>query len=227
MMQKRLTLMGVFALAQLPLLVAAGAPGPDVMELLKGLEGKPAWLRVDVVRVQWALGGTDATNIYPDGHVRYAAHTGGLRSTESTSVEEFTKDVQHTMQQNKKDGQVRLVGRGSPVTVAKAEAEKDAVVLELRDSGGSKHKIRLKFNDRDYAYSADDVRRLLAVVFADTEAQAKGEKPTASLQLGMTVDEVIAIKGSPKTRVDLGSKVILTYEDLKITFERGKLTDVQ
>ena len=38
---------------------------------------------------------------------------------------------------------------------------------------------------------------------------------------------MIARKGKPKTRVDLGSKTVLTYDDLKLIFKDGKLVDAE
>lgn len=84
--------------------------------------------------------------------------------------------------------------------------------------------IRLKFDDG--VYTLEDVKRLVAVCFADSEADAKGTA-TVVISLGMTIDEVIKAKGAPKTRVDLGAKTILTYEDMKPIFTDGKLSDVQ
>ena len=43
----------------------------------------------------------------------------------------------------------------------------------------------------------------------------------------MSVEEVIALKGKPNTRVSLGKKTIMTYEDIKIIFVDDKLADVQ
>lgn len=54
---------------------------------------------------------------------------------------------------------------------------------------------------------------------------AQAQPPT--IQLGQTVDEVVAILGQPVTIVNLGSKVIYSYKDLKITFTNGKVSDVQ
>ena len=48
-----------------------------------------------------------------------------------------------------------------------------------------------------------------------------------TLSLGMTVDEVKAIQGEPQKIVDLGSKKIYVYKDLKITFSDGKVSDIQ
>jgi hypothetical protein len=54
---------------------------------------------------------------------------------------------------------------------------------------------------------------------------AQAQPPT--IQLGQTVGEVVAILGQPVTIVNLGSKVIYTYKDLKITFTDGRVSDVQ
>jgi hypothetical protein len=54
---------------------------------------------------------------------------------------------------------------------------------------------------------------------------AQAQPPT--IQLGQTVEEVVGILGQPVTIVNLGSKVIYTYKDLKITFTNGRVSDVQ
>jgi hypothetical protein len=51
-----------------PASTVAGPPA-DVALPLKSWEGKAAWLRIDVIRVQYLLNGKDATNVLPDGHV--------------------------------------------------------------------------------------------------------------------------------------------------------------
>jgi hypothetical protein len=55
---------------------------------------------------------------------------------------------------------------------------------------------------------------------------AAGAAPT-SVSAGQTTDEVIAILGQPKKSVDLGTKKIYVYNDMKITFIAGKVSDVQ
>jgi hypothetical protein len=51
--------------------------------------------------------------------------------------------------------------------------------------------------------------------------------PPASIQLGQTVDQVQASFGPPEKIVNLGTKQIYVYKDLKVTFVNGKVTDVQ
>lgn len=48
-----------------------------------------------------------------------------------------------------------------------------------------------------------------------------------TLQLGQTVEEVVDILGHPDKIIDLGAKVIYVYPDLKITFEEGKVANVE
>jgi hypothetical protein len=51
--------------------------------------------------------------------------------------------------------------------------------------------------------------------------------PPPTLTLGLSIDEVRAIQGEPEKVVDLGSKRIYVYKDLKITFIDGKVSDIQ
>ncbi len=49
----------------------------------------------------------------------------------------------------------------------------------------------------------------------------------ATISLGQTIDQVVAIMGKPLQIADLGSKKIYKYEDMKITFLNGNVSDVQ
>ena len=60
-----------------------------------------------------------------------------------------------------------------------------------------------------------------------TAQPAPAPAQPASIQLGQSIDEVVAIMGQPERKVNLGSKQIYLYKDLKITFVNGKVTDVQ
>ena len=61
-------------------------------------------------------------------------------------------------------------------------------------------------------------------LLSETEAAAAQVK---TLQLGQTVGEVVEILGQPDKIIDLGAKVIYVYPDLKITFEEGKVANVE
>ena len=48
-----------------------------------------------------------------------------------------------------------------------------------------------------------------------------------TVNLGDTPERVTAAMGQPKNIVNLGTRQIYVYANLKITFENGKVTDVQ
>ena len=71
---------------------------------------------------------------------------------------------------------------------------------------------------------------------AQQEIVPVSPSPTASLSstpepvtihLGQSVDQMTGTLGSPLTVIDLGSKKISKYRDMKITFMNGKVSDVQ
>lgn len=66
---------------------------------------------------------------------------------------------------------------------------------------------------------------------AEQQAVSQGgdsAAPTAPvLSLDMSIDDVKAIQGEPEKIVDLGSKKIYVYKDLKITFTGGRVSDIQ
>jgi hypothetical protein len=51
--------------------------------------------------------------------------------------------------------------------------------------------------------------------------------PPKSIALGQTKDQVVASFGQPKKTAKIGTKEIYFYDDLKVTFVGGKVTDVQ
>jgi len=51
--------------------------------------------------------------------------------------------------------------------------------------------------------------------------------PPPEIALGQTKDQVIAAFGQPQKVVNLGTKQILFFKDLKVTLVNGKVTDVQ
>ncbi len=60
-----------------------------------------------------------------------------------------------------------------------------------------------------------------------TPPAAPAPKGPTVIALGQTPEQVIATKGQPTGKANLGNKVVYYYPDMKITFVNGKLTDVQ
>jgi hypothetical protein len=47
------------------------------------------------------------------------------------------------------------------------------------------------------------------------------------IKLGMSMEEITEIMGEPEKKADLGTKVIFKYPDTIITFEEGKVTNIE
>jgi len=58
-------------------------------------------------------------------------------------------------------------------------------------------------------------------------AQAPAQAEPQTIQLGQTTDQVQAALGKPEKIVNLGTKQIYVYKDLKVTFLNNKVSDVQ
>ncbi len=63
----------------------------------------------------------------------------------------------------------------------------------------------------------------------DKAEQEAGGAPAApkTIAIGQSIDDVTGALGAPKKVVDLGPKKIYVYDDMKVTFRDGKVSDVQ
>ncbi len=85
------------------------------------------------------------------------------------------------------------------------------------------------------ALSVEQIQQTIGEVLAmempqaaqPTVQAAEPPPPPATIALGQSTDEVIAILGDPDTIVRLGKKEIYVYKTLKVTFENGRVVDVQ
>jgi hypothetical protein len=57
-------------------------------------------------------------------------------------------------------------------------------------------------------------------------AQQQQQEP-ATVQLGMTTDQVESVLGKPDKKFNVGAKQIYVYRDVKVTFLNGQVSDVQ
>jgi hypothetical protein len=53
------------------------------------------------------------------------------------------------------------------------------------------------------------------------------DQPPASIDVGQTIDQVVAALGQPQRTAKVGAKQIYFYKDLKVTFTNGKVSDVE
>ncbi|HAA75270.1 TPA: hypothetical protein DCE37_09140 [Candidatus Latescibacteria bacterium] len=212
---------------------AVFAQSSAVKKACKEMEGRDFWLKVAVVRIQHTIGGIDATNVYPGRKVYYRAKFGGFRQMQSTSAEDFAEEARGVAETEANKNQlglrshVRHWERGSQVRIHRVRAKKREVQVDVTEDGGSKSRIRFKFDQDMELYDAETVRELFEFTFANNEADLAGAEETVKITLGMSVDDIRKLKGKPSSEVNLGIKLILIYSDMRLIFESGKLVDVQ
>jgi hypothetical protein len=229
-LKKALTKIIVFLFTLLPLLASGFQPvsaqSSEVKSHVAKIKGQTFWLKIDLVEVNFGFRGTDAANVLENGEVSYRATVGGIRQTQSQSAEDFAEEARLALAKSDNPfAGVRVIQRGSVVKIRKAQAKKKEVYIELDKLSGARHAVHLKVNINDYSIA--EVDRLFEIAFAKEESELKGADETVSIELGMSVDDIIALKGKPKTKINLGTKTIITYEDLKLIFKEGKLVDVE
>jgi hypothetical protein len=59
------------------------------------------------------------------------------------------------------------------------------------------------------------------------EPQPQQQSEPATVQMGMSTDQVQSILGKPEKMFNVGAKQIYVYKDVKVTFQNGKVADVQ
>jgi|GEM_PF-2936115 len=64
-------------------------------------------------------------------------------------------------------------------------------------------------------------------VVAPVSTQPSTQSSTQTIAIGQTIDQVTSTMGPPAQIVDLGSKKIYKYPDMKVIFVGGKVNDVQ
>lgn len=207
-----------------PVVAEAQTDRPAIVAFCKSVKGKDFYLKVGVVSIKHLIGGTDATNILPGPEASYRGTLGGTRQIQSSDAEDFAEEAR-LIAATMEDVSVRHYKRGTKVTIEKSKVEEDEMEIFLKETGGSKTKVRFKFDKHPNAYNPATVMEMFAFTFAATKEEL--EEKTVELMLDMSIAEVIEVKGRPTSRINLGAKTMLTYDDVKLIFQDGRLSDAQ
>ena len=142
---------------------------------------------------------------------------------------------------------LRTFNAGDRVYLTKLECKDTSINLQVLstepyDVGNISASVNIKF-PKGYLMSLtiDQIQQRINEVLALEGASPGVEQPSVQMQpvpaqpaqppptiaLGQTIDQVVAILGPPDKIVRLGPKEIYLYKDLKVTFQDGKVADVQ
>jgi hypothetical protein len=175
------------------------------------------------------------TNTYKNGAISM-----GLGATMSWSMA-----LSSVGQQVANTPQRKFVG-GEKIWLADYQVKEDGVYFLFYSDpfDNVRYFGQLKFPVSKGAFPpADTMMKTIAEVVTDDSAQeaapadssappaqqeAGGQAPaTKTITLGQTMDEVVGILGLPQKKVNLGTKEIYFYPDMKVVFISGKVADVQ
>jgi len=131
---------------------------------------------------------------------------------------------------------VRLIGLRQEEKPEQRSALTDraTTIAEKYQLPTEKHTFNTKWYKGTWIYvSAGWDLRLLGLAgerlsaAAQTLEAVKGPDKPKEIKLGMTVADVEAAMGLPKTKADLGEKLIYKYDDMVVEFREGKVVDVK
>ena len=131
-------------------------------------------------------------------------------------------------------GRSRTLNPGEKVYVTMITVKKDSVLMELLttdvttlgDGQGTRYRseLNVKLPNLD-SMTPEDVKKTIDTVVTDPATASAVESKT--IKLGMSPDEVKQSLGNPEKIVDLGTKQMYVYKDMKVVFVDNKVSDVQ
>lgn len=200
----------------------------------KKIIGQKKWLRLDVINIQGNRDTTDegTVHIFPNGKIYHKVHYYSYTSDLPVSYQtESIIELENEVRQRFRNVTTEIWSRGTQVTiyavyfVAKWKKSDYHAQIGITNFRGDKTTINVVFDFNGNI--VEQFQRAFAIAFADSESELHETGQAVKLSLGMSIDDVIKMKGQPKTRADLGAKTVFTYDDVKVIFQDGKLVDVQ
>jgi hypothetical protein len=152
---------------------------------------------------------------------------GDLVSVAFADLQEMQNHLRETIDQGMGDLQAKQGHGGLPALPPSAQGEPVKTAFAA-NAPPPEQDVATQLNEQ--AQEADKAENEVAAEAAKSggaPAEGAAQTPPAQISMGQTIDEVTAILGKPKNIVDLGTKKIYVYNDMKITFKAGKVADVE
>ncbi len=141
-----------------------------------------------------------------------------------TDLQDMQNHMRETIDQGMQDLQAKQGKGGLPAAPA---ADRGPPVDAGFASGAPPPDSNAQAEITAQASAADQAEKEDAsAAVAGGAAGAGPSGPPPTIALGQSTDQVTAAIGQPTRIVDLGAKKIYTYPDMKITFQNGKVSDV-
>ena len=129
--------------------------------------------------------------------------------------------------------QSRTLDPGEQVYVTQISAKRDSVRMELLTvkvtsylGWGTRYRSELNFKIPDLeSKKPEEIKNIIDSIVA--EASIADAVQSKTIKLGMNAEEVKKALGNPEKIVDLGSKQIYVYKDMKVILKDSQVADVE
>jgi len=155
---------------------------------------------------------------------------GDVVSVALQDLQDMQNHMRETIDAGMQELQKKQGQGGLPAAPAAAAAPpKESPMAALAPPPPPESEVAAEINQQSQA--ADQAEKEAT---SDTSASGPGPNAAAapaaepvSVDVGQTIDQVTAALGTPLKIVNLGAKKIYVYKDMKVTFNNGKVSDVQ
>lgn len=162
---------------------------------------------------------------------RGGCHRGSVVMVQLQDLAEMQNHMREVMDRGLAEMQRRRGQGGLPQMSAEASASPAPVswASQVRPDVGVENELNQVSTDANRA-EQETVSSAVSEAppaEAGSAVQAPPAGPSPSIGVGSTIDDVVAAWGQPQRVADLGGKKIYIYKDVKVTFQDGRVVDVQ
>jgi hypothetical protein len=159
---------------------------------------------------------------------RYHCPRGTILSVRTLDLQEMQNHLQASLDQGLDKLNADQGRNGLPALPPGTGGMTDAAFAsQLQAEDKALDELSLAVKDADQSEQATMNQGASPGGSAPAYAPAGGPPSGATLALGMSIAQVVAAMGQPRNTVDLGARQIYIYPNLKVTFQNGRVSDVQ
>jgi hypothetical protein len=202
------------------------------LDVVDSAQGECALSEGDAVQLSPAQIAPDATA----ANLTVLASKGGKEcpggdtvSVQLADLQEMQNHMRETIDQGMRDLQKKQGQGGLPAAPAAAMTTPvESAVAASAPAPPAQNEVAAQISQESREGDAAE-KEAAGEARGPGQMDAANAPPTEPLSIttGQTIDEVVEALGPPVKRATIGAKTIYIYKDVKVTFLKGKVTDVQ
>ena len=152
---------------------------------------------------------------------------GDTVSVALTDLQDMQNHMRETIDQGMQELQKKQGQGDLPAAPAAAKtAPVESAMAEAAPPPPPESEVKAEINQQSQEADKVEAEAAGTVSGSGPNAATPAAEP-ASIEVGMSTDQVVAAMGQPLRKATVGAKTIYSYKDMKITFTGGKVSDVQ